>query len=298
MAGKIVTLAEAVSRIEDGCHVAMGGFAIARCPVAFAHELIRQGKKDLTLSQVIGGFEGELLVAAGAVRKIVYGGGSLDRFGPLVNINRAIVKGVVEAEEYSGLSMAFRFLAGSLGIPFIPIKSLLGSDLLERLGEDGRKGATVQACPFTGERLVLLKALSPDWSVVLAQRADSRGNTWLLGPTWDEELAKAAGRLIVITEQIVNDELARRNPQEVSIPGCLVDMVVEVPYGGHPTSAYRAYDYDAEHIREYVSEASAGSTDRYLDKYVRSTTDHWEYLEKCGGLERLASLRADPALGY
>src|SRR5512136_2793093 len=132
---KLTTMSEAVASIPAGSHVALSGFAITRCTMAFAQEVIRQGIKGLTISQCVGAMDADLLVGAGAVERIIYGGGSLDRFGRLACVNRGIEDGSLIAEEYSSLSVTFRYLAGSLGLPFIPIRSLRGSDLLRLIKE-------------------------------------------------------------------------------------------------------------------------------------------------------------------
>ena len=120
---KLTTLAEAVASIPSGAHVALSGFATSRCAIAFAHEVIRQGTKQLAISQCVGGIDADMLVGAGAVERIVYGGGSRGRSGQHQCICRAIEGGSLITEEFSSLSMTFRYLAGSLGIPFIPIRS-------------------------------------------------------------------------------------------------------------------------------------------------------------------------------
>ena len=132
---KLTSLGEAVASIPSGSHIALSGFAIARCTVAFTHEVIRQGTKGLTLSQCLGGMDTDMLVGAGAVDRLIYGGGSLDRFGRLAFVNAGIENGSLKAELYSSLSITFRFLAGSLGLPFIPIRSLVGSVVLSQLQE-------------------------------------------------------------------------------------------------------------------------------------------------------------------
>ena len=133
MPDKVKSVAEVVRSIPDGSHIALGGFAIARNAIVFAHEVIRQQKKNLTLSQGVMGMETDLLVGAGLVSKIIVGGGSLDRFGPVRCINRARDTGAVVHIDSSSLSLAFGYLAGALGISFIPIKSLLASEMMERL---------------------------------------------------------------------------------------------------------------------------------------------------------------------
>ena len=138
---KLSSLSDAVASIPSGSHVAVSGFAITRCTMAFAREVIRQGIRELTISQCVGAMDTDLLVGGGAVERLIYGGGSLDRFGMLACVNAGIETGSLNAEEYSSLSIAFRYLAGSLGIPFIPISSLSGSSLLGRLQE--RSGSDI-----------------------------------------------------------------------------------------------------------------------------------------------------------
>ncbi len=297
---KLSTLAEAVSTIPHGSHVALSGFAITRCTMAFAAEVIRQGIKGLTVSQCVGAMDADLLAGAGALERIVYGGGSLDRFGRLNCVNRGIEDGTLIAEEYSSLSMAFRYLAGSLGLPFIPIRSLRGSDILKRLQETAPSDIAYVDDPFTGEDWLVLKPLTPDVAVVQVQAADEEGNAWILGPRWDnEEQVKASSRAIVIAERLVPGETIRREPERTIIPGFRVSHVVHLPFAAHPTSVYRAYDYDAEQIRRYVaaSQTEQGFQE-YLDKYVFGVEDHWAYLELVGSMKHLTGLEADPILGY
>jgi glutaconate CoA-transferase, subunit A len=297
---KVSTLAEAVSTIPSGSHVALSGFAITRCTMAFAAEVIRQGITGLTVSQCVGAMDADLLAGAGALERIVYGGGSLDRFGRLACVNRGIEEGTLCAEEYSSLSMAFRYMAGSLGLPFIPIRSLRGSDILKRLEEIAPHDTAHVADPFTGEDWLVLKPLLPDVAVVQVQAADEEGNAWLLGPRWDnEEQVKSSSRAIVITERLVPVETIRREPERTTIPGFRVSHVVHLPFAAHPTSVYQAYDYDADHIRRYVEASKTVDGFReYLDRYVYGVRDHWGYLELVGGMAHLTGLQADPILGY
>jgi len=297
---KLVTLSEAVATIPAGSHIALSGFAITRCCMAFASEVIRQGIQGLTVSQCVGAMDADLLAGAGALARIIYGGGSLDRFGRLANVNRGIEEGTLVAEEYSSLSMALRYLAGALGLPFIPIRSLRGSDILERLKEVAPANLGSVADPFGGEEWLVLKPLQPDVAVVQVQMADAEGNAWIYGPRWDnEEQCKASQRVIVITEQVVPTEMIRREPERTVIHGFRVSHVVQLPFGAHPTSVYRAYDYNGEHIKRYVEATNtAEGLKAYLDQYVYGVKDHWEYLERIGGLKRVSALQADPILGY
>jgi acyl CoA:acetate/3-ketoacid CoA transferase alpha subunit len=301
MADKVKGVAEVVRSIPDGSHLALGGFAVARNVITVVHELIRQQKRNLTLSQCVMGMDTDLLVGAGVATRLIIGGGSLDRFGPVHCVNRARESGKVVSHDYSSLSICFRYLAGALGISFIPIKSLIASEVLERL-EAGPAAPDVQRmkCPFTGEEYALLKALTPDVSLVHVQVADREGNCRIDGPRWEnEEQAKAARRVIVIAEQLVSTEYIQRVPERTVIPAHRVEAVIHQPFGAHPTAVFRCYDYDAEHLQLYVDHVKRPErVNDYLDTYVLGTRDHWEYLEKVGGLRRLKALAADPILGY
>jgi glutaconate CoA-transferase subunit A len=297
---KLTTLSEAVASIPSGTHLSLSGFAITRCTMAFAREVIRQRINDLTISQCVGAMDADMLVGAGAVSRLIYGGGSLDRFGRLNCVNRGIENGSLEAEEYSSLSVAFRYLAGALGIPFIPIRSLRGSDLMAQIKEKSGTNLANITDPFTGEDWPVLKPLLPDVAIVQVQAADEEGNAWIMGPRWDNsEQVRASQRTIVITERVVTDETIRQNPERTVIPGLFVSHVVELPFAAHPTSVYRAYDYDSEHIQAYVEATRTPESFRaYLDQYVYGVRDHSGYLERIGGLQHLNSLQADPVLGY
>jgi acyl CoA:acetate/3-ketoacid CoA transferase alpha subunit len=294
---KVATLHDAAALVKDGDHVALSGFAISRNAVAFSHELIRQGRKDLTISQAIVGLDADVLVGAGCVKHLIYGGGSLDRFGLVEQINRACEQRRISTESYSSLAVCFRYLAGALGVPFMPIKSLLGSEIVERLRESGN--VREMEDPFGREKVLLLKALQPDFAVVQAQMADEQGNARVVGPLWDsKEAARAAKRVIVIAEQLVPTELIRQQPELTTVDGFRVAAVVPLMYGAHPTALYRCYDYDGDHLREYVASSRKPEDYRaYLDKYV-FVRDHFEYLDRVGGVQKLASLKADALYGY
>lgn len=301
MADKVKTVAEVVQSIPDGSHIGLGGFAINRNPIVFAHELIRQRKKNLTVSQGVAGLDTELLVGAGLVSTLIFGGGSLDRFGPIHCVNRVREDNSVTTCDCTTLSICFRYLAGSLGISFIPIKSLLASDILHRL-ESSPLAADLQhmKCPFTGEEYILLRALSPDVAVIHVQVADREGNSQIVGPKWDnEEQAKAAKRIVVVAEEIVATEYIQRDPDRTVLPGHRVEAVIHQPFGAYPTTVFRCYDYDSDHLRLFVQHSKRGGwIDDYLQDYVLAPQDFWGYLEKAGGLKRLSELKADGILGY
>lgn len=300
-ASKVRSITEAAALVKDGDHLAFSGFACNRNAVAFAHALVRQGQRDLVLSQAILGLEADLLVGTGQVRKLIYGGGSLDRFGQLQRVNEAYEHGTVVCEYTSSLAVCFRYLAGALGLPFMPIKSLLGSDLLPALqGETAVGDYREMADPFSGEPLVAMRALVPDVAVVLAQFADAEGNARVLGPRWDNnEAAKAARQVVVIAEHVVSTDVIRQQPELTLLPAFRVAAVVPVPYGAHPTALYGCYDYDAEHLQRYARmNRTQNDFDAYVAQYVRGSRDWGDYLEQVGGPTVLRQLHADPERGY
>lgn len=297
---KLSSLGEAVASISSGAHLALSGFAITRCTMAFSSEVIRQGIKGLWISQCVGAMDTDLLVGAGAVERLTYGGGSLDRFGRLACVNRAIEDRSLHVEEYSSLSIAFRYLAGALGLPFIPIRSLSGSDLLTQLQQRSGKDVAHVTDPFTGESWLSLKPLLPDVAVIQVQVADEEGNARIAGPRWDNtEQVRASQRTIVIAERIVPTDVIRQDAEQTAIPGLFVSHVVALPFATHPTSLYREYDYDAQQIERYVQATrTPDGVKAYLDQFVLGVRDHWEYLDRLGGMRHFSRLRADPALGY
>lgn len=297
---KLTSLAEAVSSVRPGSHLALSGFATARCAMAFAHEIIRQQITGLTVSQCVAGMDADLLIGAGAVSKIIYGGGSRGRTGQHHCICRSIEQGNLAVEEYSSLSMAFRYLAGALGLPFIPIRSLRGSDILAKLQQEAAAVTAILQDPFSGEDWLVLSPLVPDVAVIQVQVADQEGNAQIWGPRWEnEEQAKASQRTILITERLIDTELIRQEPERTIIPGFRVSHVVELPFAAHPTSSYKVYDFDSAHIDLYAaaSQTPAGFQ-AYLDEFVYGVKNHLEYLEKVGGQQLLDQLKADPDLGY
>lgn len=299
--GKLRPLREAVGLVEPGSHVSLGGFSLARNVIAFAQEIIRQGKRGLTLSQALAGMDTDLLVGAGCAERLIFGGGSLGRFGSLPCIARAIEKREIAIEESSSFAVTSRYLAAALGIPFLPLKSLLGSDLFRTLqAGEGADAVREMACPFTGEPLLLVRALSPDWAILHVQVADTEGNVRIYGARGHNvEQARAARRVMVIAEEVISPDVMREHPEWTVLPGHRVGVVVHQPFGAHPTAVFRSYDYDAEALHRYVREAAEPARfEACVQQYIHETGDFAGYLEAVGGAQRLESLRADPARGY
>ena len=265
MGDKVRSLKAALDIVSDGSHVALGGFAITRCVMPAVHELVRSRRRGLTVSQTIGGLDTDVLVAGGCVSRLIYAGGSLDRFGPLYAVSHAITHDEIETEEYSSLAMTLRFHAGALNLPFIACRSLLGSDLVEPLIEAGT--ARIEPDPFSGRPTLLLTPLRPEVAILHVDACDVDGNAMLAGPTWTtRETAFASAHTVLICEEVVESI----PPERALIPGLVVNAVVELPGAAHPTAVAGCYDYDRPHLEEYADLARRGAEGlrEYLDRHV------------------------------
>jgi glutaconate CoA-transferase subunit A len=311
---KVVSLADAVCRyIREGAHISFGGFTVNRQPMAVAYEIIRQGITDLHVYMHSGGQALDLLVGAGCVRAVEIAYGANGRFAPTcVCFRRAVERGQLLVEDYTNYQMTLRFLAGAMGVPFLPVRSGMGTDIVKRWGFDAemrRQDARlpnhkliVLDDPFAEDRpdpLVLVPAINPDVTVIHAQQADRQGTVRIGGLTFaDVEQARAAQHVIVTCEELVEPETLRAEPERNQLPFFVVDAVVQVPYGAHPTACYGFYDYDAQHLNTYRRLAlDEGQFAAYLDEYVYGVGGHAEYLQRIGA-EALERIRAVPPFGY
>ena len=310
--GKLMTIGEAVERfVPDGCQIAVGGVTINRNPMAAAYEIARRRIRDLHLVAHSNGQALDVLVGAGCVSRldIAYGGNG--RFAPTcIRFRKAVERGDILVEDYTNNMMSLRFLAGSLNVPFIPSKSGLGTDVVEKCGFPpevrGRDGipcekVIVQENPFGAEddEVVLLPALTPDVSIIHAQQVSTDGTVRIKGLTFaDLEQCKAAGAVIVTCEEIVPEDYLRLDPDQNALPPFLVDAVVPVPYGAHPTACRYFYDYDPAHLNRYKAVAKDDETWAvWLDEWVYGVESWDAYLDKVGGAQ-LARIRANTVAGY
>ncbi len=274
---KVASPREALSLIEDGSTLALGGFAITRCVMAMIHEVVRAGRRGLTLVQVVGGLDTDVLVGGGCASRLFYSGGSLDRFGFLHAVNHAAQSGALKTVEYSSLSLALRLHAGAMGLAHVASRSMLGSDLLVKLVETG--DAIQAEDPFTGSAVVLLAPIRPDVAIIHADQADERGNAVIAGPHWTiKETAFASRRVILLCEELV--PLGTIPPDRASIPASAVAAVVPVGRAAHPTAVGGRYDFDRAHLEKYVSysQRSPQGMSEYLDRFVYGVADHAQYL--------------------
>jgi len=275
---KVMSLTEAVTLIPDNVHVAIGGCHYSRTPIALIWEIIRQKKSGLVFSKSITATEGDLLLVAGTTRHIITSWFSPGVTWGVSRIMRHFVQsGEATYEEWSHMSLGLRYRAAAMGVPFLPTRSMLGSDVYKQLAN-----IKEMQCPFTGDKLALVPALHPDVAIIHVQKADSYGNAQITGfPFMDKDIALAANRVILTTEQIIDNDEIRRTPDRTDIPFFCVDAVVEAPYGCVPHECYAAYEPDFNHMDMYVKlmmERSTEGVQEYLDKYVYAPQSFDDYL--------------------
>jgi len=287
LAQKIFAMEDAITAfVTDGDSVAMGTALEAAIPFAAGHEIIRQGKKDLTLIGPISDILFDQLIGSGVVKRVIAAWVGNVIMGVGYNMRRAVEHGIprrIEVDDYTNFTISLALHAGSLGIPFIPTKSLLGTGMME-----GNHPFKEMACPYTGERLALVPALKPDVAILQAQRADEQGNTHFWGGSGvSKEAALAAQKVVVVVEEVVSQKVIRRDPNRTLIPGFLVHAVVPEPWGAHPSPMQGFYNRDHGHYVRYHQE----SRDRrdylkWIDTWVHGVNDRKEYLKRLGSKGR------------
>lgn len=255
MAGedKRVALGEAAELITDGTLLAVGGLSLNCTPMAFCRELVRAGRRDLELVAVVSGMSTDWLIAGGCVRKLIMGLTSFEGFGLAPHFRAAAQRGTIEVEEYSEHTLICALQAATAGVPFMPTRAGLGTDM-PALHPD-RTWEMVDE--RSGQRFLACAALKPQVAVIHVHEADRFGNA-RMNPklVWfDTELVKAAERVIVTAERIVDNDELRAAPERTSIPGYAVDHVIEAPRGAWPTACWPEYPYDGAFYLEYQKAA-------------------------------------------
>jgi glutaconate CoA-transferase, subunit A len=277
---------EAIARlVHDGDTVVIEGFTHL---ISFAagHEIIRQGRRDLTLARLTPDLIYDQMIAAGCARKLVFSWAGNPGVGSLHAFRRAVEgkggAGALEIEEYSHFGMVARFAAGAARLPFWPLRDYMGTDL-PRANDRIRS----VACPYTGERLATVPALNPDVTIVHAQRADAQGNTQIWGLLGvQQEAAFASRRVIVVVEELVEEAVIRSDPNRTVIPALIVDAVVVEPWGAHPSYAQGFYDRDNDfYVAWEAISRDPDKLERYLAEFVRGVPDRAAYLARQPGLE-------------
>ncbi len=283
---KRMTEAEAISRfVTDGCYIGTELYGTVRCPMSLTREVVRQRKKNLRVCGQ-GVAELDLWLAAGLVKKLDITYIGLEVYGTSHALRRAVESGEVETcVEWSNGAISWRMKAAAMGVPFLPVRAMLGSDTFKY------SAAKVVADPFTGMKLCLLPALILDVGLIHVHRADCYGNAQIDGISgFAAEMARASKRLIISAEEIVPTAEIRKSPDRTLIPYYLVDAVVHAPFGSHPGEMAYLYERDDAVYREWIEASKTPEgAQAYLDKYVYGVKTHQEYLALIGK-ERLAQL--------
>ena len=284
---KRMTEAEAITRfVHHGDYIGTELYGTVRCPLSLVNEIVRQGIKDLRIAGQ-GVFELDMLLAASLVKEIDLTYIGLEVYGVSNVLRREVESGrVTKCVEWSNASLAWRFKATAMGVPFVPVRSMLGTDTLKY------SSAKVVECPFTGYPVCLVPALILDVGLIHVHRADKYGNAQIDGISgFAAELARSSKRLILSAEEIVDSEVFRRQPDRTIIPYYLVDAVIHTPFASHPGEMCYVHVRDETQIKEWVEASTKPETTQaYLEKYIYSVQNHQEYLEKIGW-ERLEALK-------
>ena len=280
---KVMSEQEAISKlVNDGDYLCYDCTMIMRGPSSLIREIIRQKKRGLSIGGKFTYFAINLLVAADCVSHIDVGFIGIGRtLGQLLDAKK------IKLTEWSNSAITMRLSAGSMGIPFMPVRFLGGSDAFKY------SAAKLVEDPFTGQKVTLVPALNPDIGLIHVHQCDIYGNARIFGPSVSPvEIAAASKKVIISTEEIIDHEYIRREPGKTTIPYYLVDSVVEAPFGAHPGEVQGLYVSDTEAIMELIAAVNSTSTlKEYLDKNIYTVKNHQDYLENRIGLDRLLSLK-------
>ncbi|MFD4646702.1 CoA transferase subunit A [Streptomyces sp. NPDC058441] len=267
---KVVSARDAIGEhVADGDVLAVGGTNHARTPMALLIEVLRQGRCGLSLARPLTCFEAELFIATGMADRLITSWVGIGHGWGLAKVLREYAEsGRVVYEEWSHLGLGLRYKAGGMGIPFLPSYSMMGSDIGHRLNVEE------VTCPYTGQSLNAVPSLNPDVALIHVQRCDVYGNAQIDGyELMDTDIARAARRVVISTEEIVSTEVIQRDPSRTVIPAFAVDAVVHQPMGAYPHECYGRYLADEDAFRDYAerirAQGAAGARE-----YVMSLVKH------------------------
>jgi glutaconate CoA-transferase, subunit A len=312
---KVMPLKEAIERyVFDGAHISIGGFTVNRNPMAAVYEIVRQRKRALHVYAHSNGQGVDELIGGGCVERLEIAYAGTGRFAPTcLRFRREVQAGRLQVEDYSNYQMTLRFAAGAMGVPFLPVRSGMGTDIVRHWGfspaqrqtDDRLPDAklTTMDNPFgnwcNASKVLLVPAINPDVTIIHVQQSDHAGTVRMDGlPFTDVEQAKSARRVIVTCETLVDKESLRENPGSNQLPFFCVDAVVHVPYGAYPTACYRYYDYDPQFLSNYrLWDQDDERHADYLRQYILETADHAAFMA-LQDPQQLARIKADPRTGY
>jgi glutaconate CoA-transferase subunit A len=298
---KLLSMREAIAElVPDGASVALGLQMEQMIPFAAGQEMVRQKKRGLTLIGPISDILFDQLIAAGCVERVIAAWVGNVMMGSAYNFRRAVEQGSVKVINMTNFTVALALQAAAMGVPFLPTRSALGSDVareneffaemespfVESAVGESSSGPGGRARPPLRERVKLhaVRALSPDVAIVHLQRADRDGNAHCWGNFGVMiEAARAAKRVIVVAEEIVEPEVIASDPNRTVIPGFLVSAVVECRYGAHPSPVQGYYKRDDAFFRQYHQQTKAkADSDAWLQRWIHGVADRPAYLNQLG----------------
>jgi len=277
---KLLSLSEAIARhVNDGDIVYAAGFTHL-IPFAAGHEIIRQKRRGLTLIGPISDILFDQLIGAGCAERVIAAWVGNVMMGSAYNFRRGAESGQLKITNLTNFAVALSLQAGAMGVPFLPTRSALGSDLAKN-----NELFTEFGSPFTGEKLHAVKALVPDVTIVHVQRADREGNAHCWGSFGVMlEAVRAAKKVIVVAEEIVEPEVIASDPNRTVIPGFLVEAVVECPWGAHPSPVQGYYSRDNAYFRQYHEQTKTPADfAAWQARWVDGVKDRRDYLNLLGG---------------
>ncbi len=297
---KVTSVKDAVNRlVDDGAYLAIGGFGCDRLPTAVVHEIVRQKKQNLALAGHTATHDFQILCAGNQTGRgqtikhvdIAYVVG-LEARGLSPHARRVMESGELTFTEWSNYALALRFKAAAMGLPYLPCRSMLGTDTFLK------SSAKTVTCPFTGALLTAVPALYPDVAAIHVHEADRYGNCRVRGTSVaDFDLACAAQRLIITCERLIPSDTIRSDPTLTAIPFYCVDAVCEVPFGSYPGNMPYEYFSDEAHFRQwFAAERDVTTYEAFIEKYIYGVQDFHEYINLCGGMPRMQELRRQELL--
>jgi len=291
-ASKLMNMAEAIAQwVADGSSVAMGTTLETAIPFAAGHEIMRQGKKNLTLIGPISDILFDQLIGAGCVRRVraAWVGNVITGVG--YNFRRAVEHRQIDVEDHSNLTISMALQAGAMGVSFLPTRTALGSDLFS-----ANKALKSITCPFTGQIHAAVAAIVPDVAVVHVQRSDAFGNAHAWGNLGVTREACLASRHVILTaEEIVSTEMITRDPNRILTPGFKVSAVVHAPWGAHPSPMPGYYNRDHAVFLDYQRQSRTPELfEIWTEKWIRAISSIHQYVEVLGdACSRLSITRHD-----
>jgi len=277
---KLLSMQDAIREfVHDGDSVALGLQMEQMIPFAAGHEMIRQQKRDLTLIGPISDVLFDQLIAGECARHVIAAWVGNVMMGSAYNFRRAVEQGGVKVTNLSNFAVSLALQAAAMGVPFLPSRTALGSDV----ARDNEFFAEFNS-PFTGEKLHAVRALAPDVTIVHVQRSDAEGNAHCWGNFGVMiEAVRAAKRVIVCAEEIVDAEVIASDPNRTVIPGFLVSAVVEARFGAHPSPVQGYYKRDDAFFRQYHEQTKTpADTTAWLDRWVFGVRDLGAYVFQLG----------------